>query len=61
MGELFHCARDDLADITLLEALELLMKVWVKHVSEKLSSPKALILQRRTHGMQSLKLSSSQA
>ena len=35
-GELFYSVCDELADITLLEAFELLMRVWGEYVSEKL-------------------------
>ena len=35
-GELFYSVCDELADITLLEAFELLIRVWVAYVSERL-------------------------
>lgn len=35
-GELFYSVCDELADITLLEAFELLMRVWEEYVSEKM-------------------------
>jgi len=35
MGELFYCACDELADLTLLEAFHLLMKFFAQYVQEK--------------------------